>query len=183
MKALTVFLLLTMFLLQSCWKQDAPTQPRLLPASGAVERVPVYDSVNQWSVAQKQFVKVWGIARYTNQPVKEYEVVLNGKQVMHYALQNGYDKQMAFGVVCIIAALVFFFWVGGYYTDGEAKLLVRSVALLVLVGIAFITLRPANIARNNAKTITEKQLQYYQAQDPQLGTFWDSIYNNNKLQR
>jgi hypothetical protein len=181
MKAITLFLSLLLF--SSCWKHDAPTKARLLPSSGAVERVPVYDSVNQWSVAQKQFVKVWGIARYSNQPVKEYEVVPNGQQVMKYAVKTGYNHQVAIGIIMIVAVIVAGIWFSGYHTVGFVKLFTRGAALLVAIAIGLLTLRPAKIARNNAKTITEKQLQYYEAQDPELGTFWDSIFVNNKLQK
>lgn len=180
-----VFLFCLMAALQSCWKIDKPTPPRLLPKGVFMEeRVPVYDSVNVWSVEQKQYVKVWGIARYNVVPIREYEVVPNGKQIMKYSNASGYGKTKYIGWSIVIAVIALIWWASGQYFSldkGTAKAVTRGVAIITAIGIALLTITPANIARNNAKPITEKQLRHYEAIDPELNYFWDSVFTKGAL--
>jgi hypothetical protein len=186
-------------LFSSCWKWDKPTPPREL-AAGVFqeERVPVYDSVSVWSVTQKQYVKEWGIARYKVVPIKEMEVVPTGKQVMKFSYFAGYGWLQLIGIILIIAFLYLLFavhiandenhlrkaklMIGKFatsievYSRGSAVNIMRGFAVLLIIAVGFLTLHPGAIAQNNAKTITEKQLKHYQAIDPELNYFWDSVY-------
>jgi hypothetical protein len=134
-----------------------------------------------WSVYEKQYVKQWGIARYKVVPIKEFEVVPNGEQVMRYANKSGYGWRKAVGILLIILVGVGLWKFAGLYTNGEAKFLTRTFAIILSIGLSFLTQRPANIAMNNAKAITEKQLIHYQAIDPELNYFWDSVYNKGGI--
>jgi hypothetical protein len=62
------------------------------------------------------------------------------------------------------------------YSRGSAVNIMRGFAVLLIIAVGFLTLHPGAIAQNNAKTITEKQLKHYQAIDPELNYFWDSVY-------
>ena len=181
MKQLLFFFAAAM-LLTSCWKLDQPTPPRLLPEGVFMEeRVPEYDSVKRWNVEKKQFIMEWGIARYKVVPIREYEVVPTGKQVMKYASKSGYNTLAAFGIIIILSVIIGGAFLSCYDVHGRGMFVIRSAAMVIAVGVGLLTLMPANIARNNAKTITEKQLIYYQQQDPELGTFWDSVYYKDAL--
>jgi uncharacterized protein YceK len=186
-------------LFSSCWNWDKPTPPREL-ANGVYneEREPVYDSVFVWNVAAKQYVKEWGIARYKVVPIKEMEVVPSGKQVMKFSYFAGYGWLQLIGLI-LIAAFVYTLIalhisndekllrkaklrIGKFATSievstrGHAVAIIRGLGVLLIIALGFLTLHPGAIAQNNAKTITEKQLKHYQAIDPELNYFWDSVY-------
>lgn len=194
-----ILLVTVVTLFASCWKMDKPTPPREL-AAGVYqeERVPVYDSMMVWNVAQKQYVKTWGIARYVVVPIKEFEVVPNGKQVMKFSYFAGYGWLQLVGLLFIAAFLYILISIhisndekmlrkarlrlGKMVTSieistrGHAVGIIRGLAVVLIIALAFLTLHPAAIALNNAKTITEKQLKHYQAIDPELNYFWDSVH-------
>jgi uncharacterized protein YceK len=186
-------------LFSSCWKWDKPTPPRELPAGVyQEERVPVYDSVYVLDVTAKQYVKQWGIARYKVVPIKEMEVVPTGKQVMKFSYFAGYGWLQLIGLILIAGMLYVLFALHiandekllrkaqlrlgklatgiSISTRGQAVTIIRGVAVGLIFALAFLTLHPGAIAQNNAKTITEKQLKHYQAIDPELNYFWDSVY-------
>jgi uncharacterized protein YceK len=194
-----ILLIAVTTLFSSCWKWDKPTPPRELPAGVyQEERVPVYDSVYVLDVAAKQYVKTWGIARYKVVPIKEMEVVPTGKQVMKFSYFAGYGWLQLIGIVLIGAFLYLLFAVhiandekllrqarlriGKFATSievetrGHAVGIIRGLAVILIIALGFLTLHPGAIAQNNAKTITEKQLKHYQAIDPELNYFWDSVY-------
>lgn len=175
MKQLTI-ILTALILLSSCWDKKTTAPRELDQAVFAEERVPIYDSVSQWSVEQKQYIKVWGIARYENVPLKEFEVIPNGEQVKKFANDQGQVGLNWIGILIAVGIAVGGFFGAGYYSSGAAKGIIRAAAILVAIAVGFFTLKPANIAQNNAKTITEKQLKHYQAIDPELNYFWDSVY-------
>lgn len=182
---LFAILALTLFL-SSCWKTDKPTEPRLLAQRSIplTEIVPVYDSMYQWNVVKKQYIKVWGKAKDSVVNVNEYEVVPNGEQVMKYSKATGYNTLKIIGwlIVIVIGGLIA--WAAGRFITfekGETKLITRLVMIGLAIGVGFLTIRPGNIAQNNAKTITEKKLKHYQSIDPELNYFWDSVYNSGAI--
>lgn len=180
-----IFITTILFAFSSCWKQDKDIPPRLLePRKFFEERLPVYDSVSVWSVEKKQYVKQWGIARYVVVPIKEYEVIPNGKQTMKYANLQGYGKTKYVGWLIVAFVFGLIWWAAGELISVDksaAKAIVRGVALILCVGVGLLTITPANVAQLNAKPITEKQLKHYQSIDPELNYFWDSVYNANAI--
>jgi len=167
-------IILSTFFLASCWSNDSRPPRELAQGVYQEEVIQVPDSVMQWSVEQKQYVKVWGFTTKIV-PIKEFEVVPNGQQVKKFANESGQAGFNWIGLLIILGVTAAAVFGAGYFSSGTAKGLVRAAAVLVAISVGFFTLKPANIAQNNAKTITEKQLKYYQSIDPELNYFWDSI--------
>lgn len=140
---------------------------------------------------------------WANVPIKEVEVVPNGEQTMKYSYFTGYGwKQF---VALILIAILFYLLYNLHiandqkdlqrarlmlgkaalpievYTRGSALGIIRGCMVLLIVALAFGTLQPADVARNNAKTITVKQLEHYQSIDHELNYFWDSVFNKGAL--
>jgi hypothetical protein len=187
-----IFLFSIVLFLSSCWKNDKATPPRELPSRvGFVERVPVkwdtgYREVKghyengKW--IPKHFVKdSVMVSEWATVPIKEFEVVPNGKQVMKYANLSGYQNQALISGVIIFIVVIVIIVSAGYYTKGSATLLVYGLAILLGIAAALLTLNPANIASNNANTITEKQLKHYESVDQDLNYFWDSVYQKGGI--
>lgn len=172
--------LLIIVLMASCWNKDTPTPPREL-AQGVYQEevIKVPDSVMQWSVKEQKYIKVMGFVDKVV-PVKEFEVVPNGDQVAKFADLTGQIEYNFWGFACFSIFLGLAIFAAPKAKDGW-KGLTRVSFIVLAIGAGFFSIKPANIAQNNAKTITEKQLKHYQSIDPELNYFWDSIYNANKL--
>lgn len=188
----SIFFFCIILFMSSCWKSEKATPPRELPSRvGFVERVPVkYDTGyrevkghyenGKW--IPKHFVKdSLMVSEWATVPIKEYEVVPNGKQVMKYANLTGYQNQALLGGLVIFVVVIIIIASAGYYTKGSATLLVYGLAILLGIAAALLTLNPANIATNNAKTLTEKQLKHYESVDKDLNYFWDSVYQKGGI--
>jgi len=173
-------IILSTFFLASCWSNDSRPPRELAQGVYQEEVIQVPDSVMQWSVEQKQYVKVLGFTTKIV-PIKEFEVVPNGQQVKKFANESGQAGFNWIGLLIILGVTAAAVFGAGYFSSGTAKGLVRAAAVLVAIAVGFFTLKPANIAQNNAKTITEKQLKYYQSIDPELNYFWDSINKNGGI--
>ncbi len=164
-------------LLSSCWYAQKDTPPREL-AQGVYQEevIKVPDSVMKWNVEKKQYVKEYGFVDKVV-PIKEFEVMPPGAKVKQWAKESGQDGLNLIGIVIALAVAAAGIFGGGYFSSSTAKTIVRIAAVLVAIAIGLFTNKPANIAQNNAKTITERQLKHYQAIDPELSYFWDSVYN------
>ncbi len=169
-----LIIILSTFFLASCWNNDSRPPRELASGVYQEEVIQVPDSVMQWSVEKKQYVKVWGFTTKVV-PIKEFEVVPNGEQVKKFAKEGGQVGFNWIGLLILLGVTAAAIFGAGYYESGKAKAYVRVAAILVAIAVGFFTLKPANIAQNNAKTITEKQLKHYQSIDPELNYFWDSI--------
>lgn len=173
-------IILSTFFLASCWSNDNRPPRELAQGVYQEEVIQVPDSVMQWSVEQKQYVKVWGFTTKVV-PIKEFEVVPNGEQVKKFAKESGQAGFNWIGLLIILGVTAAAVFGAGYFTSGQAKSIVRVAAIAVAIAVGLFTLKPANIAKNNAKTITEKQLKHYQSIDPELNYFWDSINKNGGI--
>ena len=176
---------LIFIMFSSCWKQDKPTPPKELPLRvNYEERVVIYDSVYYWSVEDKQYLKKWDTARYIVTPIKEFEVVPNGTQIMKYSNKSGYGRTKYIGWLLILLVTGVVTWAATRFitfSNGEVKWITRGLLIIAGIGVGLLTVTPNVVSGNNAKTITERQLKHYQSIDPELNYFWDSVFQNKKL--
>lgn len=179
-----IIALLTISLLfMGCWKTDKPTPPREL-ATGVFqqETIKVYGLKKVWSVKDRMYIDTVDWVKDSVVNIKEFEVIPNGKQTMKFASESGYNSQRGWAWVIIGVLLVIGLFISGkMFEKGQALLITRAFLVVLAVAFALLTSRPANIAQNNAKIITEKQLNYYQSIDPELNYFWDSIFNEKRI--
>lgn len=204
-----------LFLASSCYKWDKPTPPReLAPAVFKDTLLPVkfglgfrevpghYDSLKKW--VPKQFVQdSFQALEWKRFPIKDFEVMPNGDQVMKMSYWSGYGVLQFIGLGLIAFLIVLIFKVhiandhntlnkaklkfGKFATPievssrGNAVAYTRIALIIMAVALGFLTLKPSTIARNNAKTITEYQLKHYQAIDSSLNYFWDSVFNKGAI--
>lgn len=170
-------------LLVSCWKQDPQdsTPKKLPPRSGAFDSIPVYGPKQVWSVQEKQYITSYGKIKDSIVPVEEYEVVMNGDQVMKYAKADGWERTRNVFLIIIIVTLLYFITTKLVLPSGQAKNYVRAIGLIIGISGGIIAAKPADIARDNAKVLSAKQLKHYQSIDPELNYFWDSIYNSGRM--
>jgi hypothetical protein len=179
-----LLIIMTAFLLVSCWKQDPPdsTPRKLPPRTGAYDTIHVYGPKQVWSVAEQEYISSYGWVKDTLIPTPEYLVTMNGEQVDKYADKSGNNGRIALGIlVTLVLLIVTYFLIKNDKIKDTAKNFVRVFGVIIALVVGYITSIPADIAQLNSKTVHEKQLRYYQKIDPKLNYFWDSIYNNNKM--
>jgi hypothetical protein len=102
-----------------------------------------------------------------------------------YAFESGYLLPFALAIaVLAIGAFVFIArkndaeWLGNgflYEYTGVVLFVIFAIALTLF------SVKPLSIKTDNEKTVTEETYKYYESKNDNFKTFWDSVYQNNKM--
>ncbi len=106
-------------------------------------------------------------------------------QAVEYAFKTGYSVPLFIGVAIIVGLIIYM--IMRYKMSGRLKdgFLFNYPFVVVFIGLAIaislILVKPTGIQTDNEKPVTDAQFEYYQSKGDNFKTFWDSVYNNNRM--
>jgi hypothetical protein len=111
---------------------------------------------------------------------------LSWGQAFDYAMRSGHIVNLVFGTIALGLFVFLITRSGGKKKASQPESIIEKYRVVIsapffMAAVAFVLVKPGNIQWNNAHELSNEQAKYYQEKSPDYSTYWDSLYDANRM--